>query len=95
MDAATVVACVVTVVAAAADRRGLTGHPLLAGDPVGSQTVVAVPARVTATVDAGPVQRLRVAEAKDLQRAAHGGRPSGPGGWIGWLHCRSLAWADW
>ena len=66
MDAVTVVALVVTVVAAAAERRGLTGHPLLAGDPVGSQTVVAEPARVTATVGAGPMQRLRVAEAKDF-----------------------------
>ena len=68
VDAATVVAPVVVVVAAAAERRGLTGRPRLAWDPIGSQTVVAEPARVTATVDTGPMQRLRAAEAKDFQR---------------------------
>ena len=68
MDAATVVAPVVVVVAAAAERRGLTGRPLLAWDPFDSQTVVAETARVMATVDAGPIQRPLVAEAKDFQR---------------------------
>ena len=68
VDAATVVALVVASVAAAAERRGLTGRSRLTWDPIGSQTAVAVPARVMATVDAGPMQRLRVAEAKDFQR---------------------------
>ena len=56
MDASAIVASVALVVAAAAQWGALPWVPLLAGDALCTETMVAVPAGREATVHAGPAE---------------------------------------
>ena len=70
--------------------------PLSTGDPVCGQAVVAEPARVSATVNAGPAQDLRVGEAQDLQLSGTAGRhgPQAGADWAAGLEALEMASPD-